>query len=207
MIDTKINRFTAFLVRILLAPKAYFVDKDKQDTLIKEPSIIVCNHTSHLDGPFINTVLEKNDIWSLAAKDRFDQVFFGFFLRHTACIPIDREHPDTTWLHESLRILRNDRQNVAIYPEGRHGTYRKQLPFHSGVTTLAVLAQVPIVMVYVDGPVRFFHRNSMIIAPPIRLEQPTGGLTTDYVEAQTEFLQGKMKELMEEFIRITSSEE
>ena len=197
-----VEKMTSALVRLLLRPKPYFLDQEKQADKLHEPSILVVNHTSHLDGPVVNTVFRKDRIHNLAAKDRFEQPGFGFFLRHTRCIPIDRQNPDLSWIHESLRVLREEKENVAIFPEGAHGTHRKQLPFHSGVVMLAALANVPIVMVYIDGPHKILRKRSkLIIAPPYRLDPPVEGLNSDYVEHQTQVLQKRMSQLMEEFIR------
>ena len=197
-----VEKTTSALVRLLLRPKPYFLDQEKQADKLHEPSILVVNHTSHLDGPVVNTVFRKDRIHNLAAKDRFEQPGFGFFLRHTRCIPIDRQNPDLSWIHESLRVLHEEKESVAIFPEGAHGTHRKQLPFHSGVVMLAALANVPIVMVYIDGPHKILRKRSkLIIAPPYRLDPPVEGLNSDYVEHQTRVLQKRMSQLMEEFIR------
>ena len=197
-----VEKTTSALVRLLLRPKPYFLDQEKQADKLHEPSILVVNHTSHLDGPVVNTVFRKDRIHNLAAKDRFEQPGFGFFLRHTRCIPIDRQNPDLSWIHESLRVLHEEKENVAIFPEGAHGTHRKQLPFHSGVVMLAALANVPIVMVYIDGPHKILRKRSkLIIAPPYRLDPPVEGLNSEYVEQQTQILQKRMSQLMEEFIK------
>ena len=197
-----VEKTTSALVRLLLRPKPYYLEEEKQADKLKEPSILVINHTSHLDGPIVNTVFRKDRIHNLAAKDRFEQRGFGFFLRHTRCIPIDRQNPDLSWIHESLRVLHEEKENVAIFPEGAHGTHRKQLPFHSGVVMLAALANVPIVMVYIDGPHKILRKRSkLIIAPPYRLDPPVEGLNSEYVEHQTQVLQKRMSQLMEEFIR------
>ena len=197
-----VEKTTSALVRLLLRPKPYFLEEEKQADKLHEPSILVVNHTSHLDGPVVNTVFRKDRIHNLAAKDRFEQPGFGFFLRHTRCIPIDRQNPDLSWIHESLRVLHEEKENVAIFPEGAHGTHRKQLPFHSGVVMLAALANVPIVMVYIDGPHKILRKRSkLIIAPPYRLDPPVEGLNSEYVEHQTQILQKRMSQLMEEFIR------
>ena len=197
-----VEKATSALVRLLLRPKPYFLEEEKQADKLHEPSILVINHTSHLDGPIVNTVFRKDRIHNLAAKDRFEQKGFGFFLRHTRCIPIDRQNPDLSWVHESLRGLHEEKENVAIFPEGAHGTHRKQLPFHSGVVMLAALAKVPIVMVYIDGPHKILRKRSkLIIAPPYRLDPPDEGLNSDYVVKQTEILQKRMSQLMEEFIK------
>ena len=126
-------------------------------------------------------------------------------LRHTGAIPIDRQHADTSWIRESLKVLKEDKEHIVIYPEGRHGEHRKQLPFHSGVTMLTAIAQVPIVMIYQDGPVQKYKRNKLIIAPPFRLTPPEKGISADYVEEQTALLQDKMKDLMQAFIEMDES--
>ena len=120
-----VEKTTSALVRLLLRPKPYFLEEEKQADKLHEPSILVINHTSHLDGPVVNTVFRKDRIHNLAAKDRFEQRGFGFFLRHTRCIPIDRQNPDLSWIHGSLRVLHEEKENVAIFPEGAHGTHRK----------------------------------------------------------------------------------
>ena len=198
-----IEKMTSALVRLLLRPQPYFADPKKQSDKLNEPSILVINHTSHLDGPIVNTVFRKDRIHNLAAKDRFEQPGFGFFLRHTRCIPIDRKNPDTSWIHESLKVLHQDKENVAIFPEGSQGRHREQMPFHSGVVMLASLADVPIVMVYIDGPHKILRKRSkLIVSAPFRLDPPTEGLNAVYIRQQTENLQKKMRELMKLFIRI-----
>lgn len=205
MSDTKLNGVLGVLVRLCLRPTPSYSDPGRKDEILAEPSIVICNHTCHLDGPILNTVLLPHIVHTLAAKDRFEQRSFGFFLRHTGCIPIDRTKADTSWLHESLRILKVQKESIVIYPEGRHGAHRQQLPFHPAVITLAVMAQVPIVMVYQDGPARWFRRNRLIITPPFRLPAPEGGISSDFVQKQTDFLQNKLKELMEQFITLETN--
>lgn len=205
MSDFKLNPLLAVLTKVLLHPRPIYLDPSRKKEILSEPSILISNHTCHWDGPILNTVLQPQKIHSLAAKDRFDQPSFGFFLRHSGCIPIDREHADTNWLHDSLEVLRVNREHVAIYPEGRHGEHRKQLPFHPGVIILAAMAQVPIVLVYQDGPARWLHRNGLIISAPFRLPAPEGRLTSQYITEQTHLLEGKMKELMNEYISRTES--
>ena len=200
MSDTKLNGVLAALVHVFLRPTPSYTDPSRKDEILAEPSIVISNHTCHMDGPVLNTVLLPHIVHTLAAKDRFEQRSFGFFLRHTGCIPIDRTKADTSWLHESLRILKVQKESIVIYPEGRHGAHRQQLPFHPAVITLAVMAQVPIVLVYQDGPARWLHRNRLIFDPPFRLPAPEGGVSADYVQQQTDYLQERMKELMERFI-------
>jgi len=199
---TIVEGLTAFLVKVLLRPKLYYVEPPKQKHKLDSPSLLIINHTSHLDGPIVTTVFRKDRIHNLAAKDRFEQKGFGFFLRHTRCIPIDRQKADLSWVHASVKTIQQDKESVAIFPEGRHGSYRKQLPFHPGAAMLAAVSQAPLVMVYIDGPVRLLGpRARLIVSPQFHLAPPTNGMNADYLNEQTEVLQQKMKELMEEFVK------
>ena len=201
--DTRLNPLTAFLVQLLLRPKVYYQAPDGKDSILSEPSIVICNHTGHLDGPLVTTVLRKAPIHNLAAKDRFEQRGFGFFLRHTGCIPIDRRKADTSWLHESISVLKKDRENIAIFPEGRHGSYREQLPFQPGAALLAAMSGAPLVMVYVDGPVRIgWKRARLMVSQPFHLDPPSQGLNSEYIQEQTRRLQLRMMLLMKEYIQM-----
>ena len=197
-----VEGLTSFLVKVLMRPKVYYVEPPKHLHKLDDPSLLIINHTCHLDGPVVTTVFLKDKIHNLAAKDRFEQRGFGFFLRHTRCIPIDRQNADLSWIHESIKTIQQDKESVAIFPEGRHGEHRKQLPFHPGAAMLAAVSQAPLVMVYIDGPIKLFGpRARLIVSPQFHLAPPTKGMNSDYINEQTEVLQQKMKELMEELVK------
>lgn len=200
-----VEGLTAFLVRTLLRPKVYYLEPQKRRGRLDAPSLLIINHTGHLDGPVVTTVFRKNRIHNLAAKDRFEQRGFGFFLRNTRCIPIDRQNADLSWIHESIKVIQQDKECVAIFPEGRHGESRKQLPFHPGAAMLAAVSNAPLVMVYIDGPIKVLGpRVRLMVSPSFHLDPPTNGMNSDYLNEQTEMLQRKMKDLMNEFISRTS---
>lgn len=203
MMTCIVEGLTAFLVKVLLRPKVYYVEPPKHRRKLEEPSLLIINHTCHLDGPVVTTVFRKDRIHNLAAKDRFEQRGFSFFLRHTRCIPIDRQKADLSWIHESVRILQQERESVAIFPEGhRNSERRTQQPFHPGAAMLAAVSQAPLVMVYIDGPFKVLGpRVRLIVSPPFRLEPPTNAMNADYINGQTELLQQKMKALMEELVK------
>ena len=205
VVDRLVTGTTAFLVKTLLRPKVYFETPQASTDKLPEPCIVVVNHTGHLDGPVLLTMFRKNKMHTLAAKDRFEQKGFGFFLRHTGCVPIDRQHADLSWVHTSLDLLHREHCNVVIFPEGRHGSHRCQLPFHSGVIMLAALAKVPVVMVYIDGPLKVLGpRARLMVSEPMRLKEGNA-MDAAYVKEQTEFLQERMRGLMGEFVRVVEA--
>ena len=106
------------------------------------------------------------------------------------------QHPDMSWIKESVSVLTSSREHVSIYPEGRHGKHRQPLPFHSGAALLAAIARVPVVIVYINGPVRPFRRNRMIVSAPFYLSPPTDGITPSFITDQTHLLENKMQQLI-----------
>ena len=76
--DTKLNAPLAALVRILFCPKVHYLDPSRKDEILAEPSILVVNHTGHLDGGIINTALRKFPIHTLAARSGLWQREYGW---------------------------------------------------------------------------------------------------------------------------------
>lgn len=185
------------LVHLFFRPKLEFVDPSQKEKILSEPSILVSNHIWHLDGMVIGSKFFSKKICHMAAKDRFADKKQAFFFRHMNCIPIDRQQLDTSWLYQALDKLKKQQEHIAIYPEGRHGHDGEILPFHSGITTIAALAQVPLVMIYIDGPYNWLigRRIRLLVSSPFYLDAPTNGMNADYISEQTEKLHTKMLEL------------
>lgn len=198
-----LRAFIVFLARFFFRPKVYYVDASVQKRRLKEPSLLVSNHINHLDGPVIGSVFAPAKIHYLAAKDRFENKSLARLMTLCRCIPIDRKDLDTSWIHNSLDILRNQKEPLCIFPEGRHGKNGEILPFHSGITTLAVLSNAPLLLIYIDGPYQFVFgkRLKMIIDVPMHLNPPTQGLTADYIQQESDRLRERMLFLQQELHR------
>lgn len=190
------EKFMYFLVWMLYHPKVRFEDGVDRKIELAEPSIIVSNHISHVDGTVISYLFRKYRPHNLAAKDRFEQGgFMQWYLTKGKCIPIDRKTLSTDWVRTSVKTLKIDGESIAIYPEGRHGQNREILPFHSGVTTIAAMAGSPLVSVYIDGPYKLFRRCQIILSLPYHIDPATDGMTADYIAEQTEKIRNKTLEL------------
>lgn len=189
------------LVHLLFRPKVYYVNKSRKKELFKEPTMIVSHHVAHYDGLTISSVFHKAPICHMAAKDRFAQKGLAFFFRHLNVIPIDRQQLDTSWIYQALDKLKRQKEMVAIYPEGLRSETGEILPFHSGITTIATLAQVPLVMIYIEGPYTWLigNRVKLYVSEPFRLDQPLNGMNADYINEQTVKLHDKMVEMQNEF--------
>ena len=190
-----LERFLRPLVKLVYRPKVYF-EREGAELSLEDPVLLVCNHVWHTDGTVINCLLRHNKIHHLAAKDRFEQGgFVKWYLEMSECIPIDRKGISTDWIHDSVAVLTQKRETVAIFPEGRHEKEGEILPFHSGAATLAALTGVPVVVLYINGHYNLFKRFRMMMSEPFHLEPPTEGMTGDYISRQNNLLFNKMAEL------------
>lgn len=185
------------LARIIFRPKVYFEDGSSASKAVLDgPCLIVSNHINHLDGTILAYLFRKYTVHNLAAKDRFEQGgFVRWYLENSGCIPIDRVGVSTDWLHTSIKVLRQDKESIIIFPEGRHGENREILPFHSGVTMIAAMSASPMVMVYIDGPYKFGRHCRVMMSNPFTLPAPEAGMTAEYVAEQTEALRTRMLDL------------
>ena len=187
------------IMRTFYRPKLYYTDKSKQSAKeLPHPCIIVETHKSHIDGTILRgCVFRKERIHFLAAKDRFEQNrLMNWYLSKTHCIPIDRKDFDTSWIHESLKCLKEYKEPVCIYPEGCLSPDKSILPFHNGVAMLAALSNVPVLLVYTDGPYRLFRGPRIIIDVAFMPKFPEKGrMRADVINDITMQLQARMQEL------------
>lgn len=183
------------IMKTVMRPKVYFTDKSIQGKdHLPHPCIIVSNHKNHVDGTLLGTIFPNERIHYLAAKDRFEQnALMRWYLTKTRCIPIDRKTADLSWVHQSLHYLKDDKEPVCIYPEGLRSFDSTILPFHNGVTMLANLAGVPIVMIYTDGPYKLFRGPRILIDTPFNLDIPAKKrLNSETISNQAQQLHDRM---------------
>lgn len=197
--------FILFLSWTLFRPKVYYKDKSIQKNKITQPILMVCNHTCHMDGPVIGSIFWKDKIHYLAAKDRFESKPLAWLMRQCRCIPIDRRDLDTSWIHGACNLLSTVKEPLCIFPEGRHGKNGEILPFHSGVTMLAFIARVPVLLVYIHHSYGFLFgkRAKVMVDIPRQITISPEGLSSDFVDHQTKELRNQMLELQQEFYRQT----
>jgi len=132
--------------------------------------VFASNHTSALDIPALLMVLPKNFRW-LAKKELFEVPVFGWTLKASGYIPIDRSHSRAALksLNQAAeRIARG--ASVVVFPEGTRGVDGELLPFKSGGLALAIRAQRPVAPVAITGAARALAPNSLSLNPgPVRI--------------------------------------
>ena len=123
-----------------------------ENLLTNEPQIIYSNHQGNMDILLLSGWLKLPFCWM--AKDSLFNVFlFGWVMKKMENIPVYRGKKSKTssTLNEAVSRLEND-LNVVIFPEGTWSHYADQLlPFKSGIYTLAMMSQKPLIPLCISG--------------------------------------------------------
>lgn len=126
------------------------------------PYVFMSNHRSHLDVLAVIQALDEFQLRWVAKKELVDVPIFGWALRRSGHIIVDRS--DTTQAIASLRAakLQMDRGiSVIIFPEGtRAETDDALLPFKKGGFMLALETDTPIVPIVVRGTSALLPRDT-----------------------------------------------
>lgn len=125
----------------LLGKAFRFSVKDKDKLLTEGPVLMVANHQSFLDPPFLGSIHDES-IFFLARKSLFKGIFKPIYHSWQA-IPIDQENPDMTSLKKIISLLKKG-EKVLVFPEGSRSSEGGFLPPMPGVGLIISKAKVPV---------------------------------------------------------------
>ncbi|BCR06136.1 1-acyl-sn-glycerol-3-phosphate acyltransferase [Desulfuromonas versatilis] len=116
-----------------------------------QPVIYMPNHQSNFDILALFASLPGQFRW-LAKEELFRIPLFGFAMRRSGYIPIDRSDRKKSMLSmkEAARRI-SEGASVIVFPEGTRSMDGKLLPFKKGGFMLALQAGVPVVPVAITG--------------------------------------------------------
>jgi len=113
--------------------------------------IIAAPHRSLLDPIFISFGVYPHVFSSMAKQELFKGKFMNWLLTHLNAFPVNRENPGPSALKQPVSILKQGKTNLLIFPTGsRHSAEIK-----GGTSSIAKLANVPILPVVYQGPLTF----------------------------------------------------
>jgi len=151
--------------------------------------VFMSNHVSHYDVLAAVAALEEFQLRWVAKKELTRIPVFGWSMKHTGHIVIDRSDPEQAIasLHAAGRRMADEGISVMIFPEGTRGVAGQPLlPFKKGGFMLALETGHPIVPLAIRGSGRILPRGSrlprggdieVVVGPPI----PVAGLDRDEI--------------------------
>lgn len=152
---------------------------------LASPFVFMSNHRSQTDILAVVMALREFQLRWVAKKELTRVPVFGWALRHTGHVIIDRS--DTQQAVASLRAARaqmSEGISVMIFPEGTRSTGEELLPLKKGGFMLALETGYPIVPLVVRGSRELLPRGSwqvtggdieVVVGKPI----PVAGLDRD----------------------------
>jgi 1-acyl-sn-glycerol-3-phosphate acyltransferase len=154
------------------------------------PVLLVSNHSSVLDPPFVGGVSPRQMSF-LAKAELFTIPGFGRLIHALNARPVRREGADAGALRAALRVLEAGGA-LLVFPEGTRGEEGTLREPKSGAALLAVLSGAPVVPVFVRGSGRAWPRGRRLprpakvvvsFGPPLRFERVAGAGKKEYYDA------------------------
>ena len=129
--------------------------------------LLASNHISHFDPFVISSVVPRKIDW-MAMAEFFPMPVVGLFLRAVDAFPAERDRADRRTIRTAIERLKDGRI-VGVFPEGgiRDGanSLLQGAPLRAGASTLAHIAQVPVLPCVILGTDRLYAKRSWL---PIR---------------------------------------
>lgn len=149
----RVYPFTRFWTWIIVALGRISIKADGLSRLDPNRNyVFIANHQSNIDIPVLVQSLEAFQLRWLAKKELLRVPFFGWAMRASKHIVVDRD--DHLNALTSLRIAKERIEagiSIMIFPEGRRSSSGSLLPFKKGGFLLAAKAGIPIVPVTING--------------------------------------------------------
>jgi 1-acyl-sn-glycerol-3-phosphate acyltransferase len=157
MLKLFFNQSLCFLARMLFLLTAR-IRRVGFDRVPHGPYLLVCNHISHFDPPFVGAFYPRK-LDFMAMRDLFKNPVLNFIFRSADMFPISRGKSDMEAVRITLERLKWGRI-VCMFPEGglRTGTdsVLEGSPLKPGATILAQMAKVPVRPCLVLGTDRYY---------------------------------------------------
>ena len=116
-----------------------------------QPSIVVCNHASYLDGVILIATLPQ-PIAFVAKGELRDSLIAGTFLRGIGATFVERFDVEQSVADaQAIASIAESGRSILFFPEGTFTRAPGLRPFHMGAFTTAAQANLPVVPVTLSG--------------------------------------------------------
>lgn len=126
-------------------------------------ALIVANHVSFLDPPFIGQAFDEA-LYFFARKTLFNHPLAGKLLRSWQTIPIDRDKPDASSLKQTIRLLKSGKK-VLMFPEGTRSLDGHLQKAEAGVGLFIAKSNAPVLPVRIYGSYEAYPRGAKFLRP------------------------------------------
>jgi 1-acyl-sn-glycerol-3-phosphate acyltransferase len=158
------NRAAALFMKALFGYSSRVRAVGLENTEHASGFLLASNHISHFDPFIISSVVRRKIDW-MAMAEFFPLPIVGLFLRAVDAFPAERDRADRKTIRTAIERLKDGRI-VGVFPEGgiRDGAQSllEGAPVRAGASTLAHIAQVPILPCVILGSDRLYSKRSWL---------------------------------------------
>lgn len=151
--------------------------------------LVAVNHLSWVDPLAIWCKIPNNRLMGKA--EMFKNPILGWIFRKLGAFPIKRGEKDFASLKHSLNILKNEKANLIIFPEGTRNAADKNVEAKIGAVYLAIAAGVDILPIHITKKPKIFGNITVTVGKSYSLEQYRVNIK------DKDMLNDKTKEMME----------
>lgn len=150
--------FKSFKMMAALMPQVKCKIHNPNGENFEKPSIIICNHQSHLD--LLYTLMLSPKIVVLTKEWVWNNPFYGRIVRYADFLPIEDEMEQQI---EKLQELVNEGYSILVFPEGTRSEDCSVNRFHKGAFYLAEKLGLDILPVVIHGVGHFLPKKEFIL--------------------------------------------
>ena len=140
-------------------PGSSFVYRNTPHEDFENPSIIVCNHQSHID--LMGVIMLSPKLIILTNDWVWRNPFYGIIIRYADYFPVSEEDKMRGNIEEMIK----KGYSVVIFPEGTRSEDCHIQRFHKGAFYLAEQLKLDIIPIFIDGFGELLPKHSYSLHP------------------------------------------
>ena len=133
--------------------------------------LLVCNHMQIVDPVVLLWAFPKQQLAFISKRENDSMFLFGPLLRGILCQPINRENDREALktILKCIRLIKEDKVSIGVFPEGYIYDDHLLHPFRSGVFKIAQKAGVPVVVCTLQNTLQVFDNMKALRSSNIEL--------------------------------------
>ena len=171
----------------------------KERLLQEAPFVLIANHRHALDPIVMAMGIPKKQIVFLGKKELGKTPLLRNMLTRLHCILVGRHESDMEAMRACMKAVKM-KKILLIFPEGTRHHEGQMEQIESGTALIAMRSKAPVIPIYFDRKLAFFHVTNLYVGEPIPYEDLLAeGINTETCEKMNE----RMRETFRQMIRET----
>ena len=165
------------------------------------PFVLIANHRHALDPIAMAMGIPNKQIVFLGKKELAGSKLARNVLTRLHCILVDRHATDMEAMRSCMKAVKM-KKVLLIFPEGTRHHEGQMEQIESGTALIAMRSKSPVIPIYFDRKLAFFHSTNLYVGEPI----PYDDLLEEGINADTcERMNERIRETFRNMIRDTET--